>query len=136
MAQDNQDYQLAIEEKDQTIAARDQTIADLIGNRHVPRRGDFDNVLCFVDKNSDNVHQYYVIRCQAKRLTTHKRWLKERYPDMQVLDECDDPNGIHRWNRFKIGMIKKPNYYNNHFSLTEENRELLETLLDISLCDE
>ena len=28
-------------------------------------------------------------------------------------------------------VIEKPNYYKNHFSLTEENRELLEAVLDV-----
>ena len=28
-------------------------------------------------------------------------------------------------------MIEKPNYYKNHFSLTEEKRELLEAVLDV-----
>ena len=39
---------------------------------------------------------------------------------MEVADECDDPNAIHQWCRFKREVIKKPNYYKNHFSLTEE----------------
>ena len=52
---------------------------------------------------------------------------------MEVADECDDPNTIHRWNRFKHKVIKKPNYYKNHFSLTEEKRELLETALDVTV---
>ena len=50
---------------------------------------------------------------------------------MEVADECDDPNAIHRWNRFKRDMIKKSNYYKNHFRLTEEKRGLLETALDV-----
>ena len=27
---------------------------------------------------------------------------------MEVADECDDPNAIHLWNRFKCEVIKKP----------------------------
>ena len=53
--------------------------------------------------------------------------LQLRYQNMEVLDECDDPNAIHRWNRFKREVIKKPNYYKNHFRLTEKKQELLET---------
>ena len=34
---------------------------DLIANRHVARRGWFDNVLCFTKKNSKEVHPHYVI---------------------------------------------------------------------------
>ena len=52
---------------------------------------------------------------------------------MEVVDKCDDPNAIHRWNRFKRQAIKKPNYYQNHFSLTKEKRKFLETALDMSL---
>ena len=49
---------------------------------------------------------------------------------MEVVDECD-PNAIHQWNRFKREVIKKRNYNRNHFSLTKEKQELLETILDV-----
>ena len=52
---------------------------------------------------------------------------------MEVADKCDDPNAIHRWNRFKREVINKPNYYKNHFSLTKEKQELLETVLDVTI---
>ena len=52
---------------------------------------------------------------------------------MEVSDECDDPNAIHRWCRFKREVIKKTNYYKNHFSLTEEKQALLETTLDVNI---
>ena len=55
------------------------------------------------------------------------------YPNMEVSDECDDPNAIHRWCRFKREVIKKTNYYKNHFSLTEEKQALLETTLDVNI---
>ena len=86
---------------------------EIIANWYVARRGYFDNVLYFIKKNSREVHPYYVIPCQLEK---HKQWLKLCYPDMEVVDKCDDPNVIHRWNRFKREVIKKPNYYNNHFS--------------------
>ena len=54
---------------------------------------------------------------------------------MEVVNKCDDPNAIHWWNRFKRKVIKKPNYYKNHFSLMEEERELLETALDVTIED-
>ena len=106
-------------------------IDDLIANKPVALRGSFDNVLCFIKKNSGEVHPYYVIRCQYKQLEKHKRWLKLRYPNMEVADKCDDPNAIHRWNRFKRKVIKKPNYYKIHFSLTEGKQAPLETALDV-----
>ena len=52
---------------------------------------------------------------------------------MEAVDKCDDPNAIHRWNSFKCEVIKKPNYYKNHFRLTEEKRALLETASDVAL---
>ena len=52
---------------------------------------------------------------------------------MEVVDNHDDPNAIYRLNRFKREVIKKPNYYKNHFGLTEEKRALLETALDVTI---
>ena len=51
---------------------------------------------------------------------------------MEEAGGWDDPNAIHRWNIFKYEVIKEPNYYKNHFDLTEEKRELLETILDVT----
>ena len=117
----------------QKILRLNKEIDDLIANRLVTFRGSFDNVLCFIKKNSREVHPYYVIRCQYKQLEKHKQWLKLRYPNMEVADKCDDSNAIHRWNWFKREVIKKPNYYKNHFRLTEEKRELLEIALDVTI---
>ena len=119
------------ERHQQKILKLNEEIDDLIKNRHVARRGCFDNVLCFIKKNSGDGHPYYVIRCQDRQLENHKRWLKLRYPSMEVAGRCDDPNAIHRWNRFKREVIKRPNYYKNLFSLTKKKRELLETALDV-----
>ena len=71
-------------------------IDDLIANRPATRCGCFDNVLCFIKKNSGEIHQYYAIRYQYKQLEKHKRWLKLRYPGMDVILKCDDPNVIQR----------------------------------------
>ena len=136
-----------VQEKDNQIQALESTneknqhkilrlneeIGDLIKNRYVARRGCFDNVLCFIKKNSGQVHPYYFIRRQYRQLQKDKRWLKLRYPNMRVDDECDDPNATHRWNKFKREVIKKPNYYKNRFRLTEEKQELLETALDVTI---
>ena len=88
---------------------KEQEINDVIANRHVARRGYFDNVICFIKKNSEEARLYYVIRCQYRQLEKYKRCLKLRYPNMEEADECEDPNAIHRWNRFKVEVIKKPN---------------------------
>ena len=117
----------------QKILRLNKEIDDLIANRHVARREYFDNVLCFIKKNSGEVHPYYVIRCQYKQLEKHKRWLKLRYPNIKVADKCNDPNAIHRWNRFKREVIKKPSYYKIHFRQTKEKQVLLETALDVTV---
>ena len=44
------------EEYQQKILRLNEEIDDLIANRHVARRGYFDNVLCFIKKNSGEVH--------------------------------------------------------------------------------
>ena len=79
----------------QKILRLNKEIDDFIANRHVARIRYFENVLLFVKKNKEEVHSYYVIRCQYRQLEKHKRWLKLRYPDMTVVDKCDDPNTIH-----------------------------------------
>ena len=115
----------AIEEKDnqmqthqRKILTLNEEIDDLIKNRHVPCRGYFENMLCFIKNNSEEVHPYYVIRCQYIKLEKYKGWLKLRYPNMEEADRCDDPNAIYRWNIFKSEVIEKPNCYKNHFRQT------------------
>ena len=110
-----------------------EEIDDLIKNGHVARRGYFDNVLRFIKKNGKEAHPYYVIRCQYRQLEKYKKCLELRYPNVEEARRCDDLNAIHRWNIFKSEVIEKPNCYKNHFSLTEEKRELLETILDITI---
>ena len=128
-----EDHQQAITGHQQKILSLNQEINDLTAKRHVARRGCFDSVLIFIKKNSGEVHPYYVIRCQYRQLEKHKQWLKLHYSSMEVADKCDDPNPIHRWNRFKCEVIKKPNYYKNYFSLTKEKQELLESALDVTI---
>ena len=70
------------EKHQQKILRLNKEIDDLIASRHIARRGCFDNVLCFIKKNSGEVHPCYVIRCQYKQLEKHKRWLQLCYPNM------------------------------------------------------
>ena len=135
LAIEEKDYQIQApeirnEEHQQNILRLNEKIDGLIKNRYVPHRGYFDNVLCFIKKNNKDVHPYYVIRCQYRQLEKYRRCLKLRYPHMEKAGRCDDPNAIHRWNIFKNKMIEKSNYYKNHFSLTEEKRELLKTIVE------
>ena len=59
------------EEHQQQILRLNEEVYDLIANRHVACRGSFDNVLCFIKKKNEEVHQYYVIRCQYRQLKKH-----------------------------------------------------------------
>ena len=142
-----EEHQQAIEKKDNQIQVLEFTnekhqlkilrlskgIDNLIANRHVVRRGGFDKVLRFIKKNSGEVHPYYIIRCQYRHLEKHKRWLRLCFPNMELADKCNDPNAIHRWNRFKREVIKKAYYYKNNFSLTEEKQKFLENALDVTI---
>ena len=106
-----------------------------MANSYVARRGCFDNILCFIKKNSGEGHPYYVIRCQYRQLKNISNGLNLVTQTWEVTDKCDDPNAIHKWSdqEVKREVIKKPNYYKNHFSLTNEKRELLETALDVTI---
>ena len=106
------------------------TITNLIENRHVPHSGNIDNILCVIQKNQPDEagrkgrHRYYMIRCQKRALSTQINLLRISYPNMNVFEpECDDPNAIHAWNRFKTDLLGKDNYYLNHFSLPGEHRD-------------
>ena len=77
------------EEERQEILSLNEEVTDLMVNRHVTRCGCFDNVLCFMKKNSGEVHSYYVIRCQYRQLEKDKRWVRLRYPNMEVAGKCD-----------------------------------------------
>ena len=52
---------------------------------------------------------------------------------MGVADQCNDPDAIHRWCRFKCEVTKKLNYCKNHFSLAEEKQALVEAALDVTI---
>ena len=113
-----EEHQQAIDKKENQIQAHQQKILklneeidDLIKNRHVARCGYFNNVLCFIKKNSEEAHPYYAIQCQYRQLEKYKRCLKLHYPNMEEVGRCDDPNAIHGWNIFKGEVIEKPNYY-------------------------
>ena len=54
------------------IKTKDQTIRDLIANRHVPRSGGIDTALVAVEKNEEHGkvgrHPYYLVRYQNRAL--------------------------------------------------------------------
>ena len=49
---ENFDLGLDIQAKDHEIEICQNQIVDLIENRHVPRSGNIDNILCVVEKNT------------------------------------------------------------------------------------
>ena len=91
-----------INRKDIQLRVNDLEIQNLVRNRHVPRSGNIDNILCVVEKNNPDEtgkpgrHPYYMIRCQKKALPKHLNILRDKYPNMIVKEhECDDPNAVH-----------------------------------------
>ena len=58
-----QTLELRSEEHQYKLLKLNEEINDFIAHRHVARRGYLDNVLCFIKKNSVEVHPYYVIQC-------------------------------------------------------------------------
>jgi len=101
----------------------------------VPRSGDIDTVLVAIEKNQpDELHPFYMLRCQKMQVDRRLSVLRAKYPDMDVLEpECDDPNAIHAWNRFKHRILTKENYYRNHFTLPDDTIELFEDLFNIQV---
>ena len=99
-----------IEKKDAVFAHRDNQIKilEFTNEAHqqeifrlneetndlIARRGCFDNVLCFIKKNSREVHPYYVIRCQYRLLekqtvTQTWRWLTNVMIQMLFINGVD-----------------------------------------------
>ena len=74
-----------------------------------------------------------MICCQYRALENHKKWLQKQYPNMTEKGESDDPNAVHRWCSFKKDVLRKENYYKNHFSMTEEQDKLSETVFGIQI---
>ena len=63
----------------QKILSFNKEIDDLIANRPVAHCECFDNMMCFIKKNSREVHPYYIIWCQHRQLEKHKQWLRLCY---------------------------------------------------------
>ena len=115
----NTGLQGEIRAKDQEIERRTEENADLIANRHVPRRNGIDNVLVVIEKNESNeegkegMFPYYI-----SHLAILMSNLRKKYPLMEVKEpQIEDANAIHRWNRFKEDYLQKDDYFRNHFTL-------------------
>ena len=114
-------------------------VNDLIANRHVPWSGDIEKVVVVIKKNQPDKagkagqHPFYMLRCQRVQVNKTPSILRAKYFEMEVLDECDDGNAVHAWNRFKRRFLTKENYCCNHFILPEDMVELFENLLNIQV---
>ena len=60
------------EEHQHKILRLNEEIDDLIAKRHVGHCECFDSVLCFIKKNSGEVHPYFINQCQYRQLEKHK----------------------------------------------------------------
>ena len=90
-----------------------QTVIELIENRHIPRIGKYDDVLCVFQKNQEDEtgqageHPYCMVLCQKRVFPLYKRCLKIRYPNIPEKVVCDHENAIHAWNRFRTSLVMK-----------------------------
>ena len=67
-------------------------------------------------------YPYYVARIQRRFINTKKRWFKAQYPNHSpVMEELDNANGIHAFNRFEDeGFVERFQY---HFRLVDIPRD-------------
>ena len=125
IADKDQQHQLLIADKDYQhqllIADKDDEIRDLVQNRHVPRIGEHDNILCAIEKNETDElgkpgdHPYYMIRCQRMGLQERLHIKNLQYPNMIIKRPTyDAANTVICWVEFK-NYIGKDSYYRNHF---------------------
>ena len=122
------------------IADKDDEIRDLVQNRHVPRIGEHDNILCAIEKNEPDElgktgdHPYYMIRCQRMRLQERLHIKNLQYPNMIIKRPTyDAANSVICWVEFK-NYIGKDSYYRNHFSLdNDDHRDLFANTFDIDM---
>ena len=89
-------------------------IQDLMQNRHVPRAEDpgLDTIVMIIEKNStpeqDEFYEYpyYIARIQRRYAVTKKRWFRAQYPNHHfIVEELDNPNSIHAFNRFEEARV-------------------------------
>ena len=151
----NRQHQLAIEEKDhqhqlaiedmgrehqQVMEEKDDEIQNLVRNRHVPRIGKHDNIVCAIQKNEPDElgkpgrHPYYMIRCQRMRLQQRLHIKQLQYPNMVIKRPTyDAANAVICWVEFQK-YIGKDSYYRNHFSLdNDDHRDFFANTFDIDM---
>ena len=72
-------------------------------------------------------YPYYIARIQRRFIGTKIRWFKAQYPHHRfIMEEWDDANGIHAFNRFEEeGFVE---CFQGHFRLVDLPRDALYTL--------
>ena len=67
-------------------------------------------------------YPYYVARIQRRFINTKKRWFKAQYPNHSpVMEELDNANGIHAFNRFEEeGFVER---FQCHFRFVDIPRD-------------
>ena len=136
----DREHQQVVEEKDHEIEICQNQIVDLIENRHVPRIGKHDNILCAIQKNEPDElgkpgrHPYYMIRCQRMRLQERLHIKQLQYPNMVIKRPTyDAANAVICWVEFQK-YIGKDSYYRNHFSLdNDDHRDFFANTFDIDM---
>ena len=87
-----------------------QDIITRLRTCHVPHAKDpgKDNIVMIIEENTTPEenglyeHPYYIASIQRRFISTKKRWFKAQYPHHGfIMDELDNPNGIHAFNRFE-----------------------------------
>ena len=117
-----------IRAKNQEIERRREENADL-RERYVEHCRDpgKDNMVIITRKhtwenNDDHFeYPYYISRIQRRTLPSKRRWLREKFPDSEEIVAIDNPNSIHKFNRFE--EEEHVERYGCHFKLIDLTRQ-------------
>ena len=122
---------------------RCQDTINHLKKRYVPRAKDpgKDNIVMIIEKNTipeeDEFYEYpyCIVRIQRRFINTKKRWFKAQYPNHRfIMDELDNPNGIHAFNRFEEeGFVER---FQCYFRLIDLTREDLYTMAVPAILDD
>ena len=92
-----------------------------------------DNIVMIIEKNTtpkeDELYEYpyYIARIQRRIIGTKIRWFKAQYPNHRfIMEELDNANGIHAFNRFEEeGFVER---FQCHFRFVDIPRDALYAL--------
>ena len=110
-----EEHQRAVTVLEEDIQHRDEQIV-VYKNRiaHLPQRyvdhardRGLDNIVIIVRKHTTSEEDlychlpYYISRIQRRKWYVKLRWLERHFPDHEVIVEIENPNSIHKFNRFE-----------------------------------